>query len=382
MKQAAKILVVDDTAVSRLMLRGILEDKYDISEAESGEECLAIIDVSIPDLVLLDVDMPGMSGFEVCVALRREIVTAHLPIIFVSGLDTVEERLTGYEAGADEYITKPAEPEELHEKVGVCLSQHLEISHAKDSASEAMAIAMEAMTVSSELGQVVQFIKDVQSIERAEDVGMAMNNILLNFGMHAVSRVDTGDVVFVGCKKESIEAELLTRFVYHNERILSIGIRTIIRDPHIVLLIKDMPLDDEKRCGRLRDHLAVLMDIANVQLANLAARAKMLEQRQEIFTQVISMTEKQIQQTSERLITHEESSQGVMRGMLTELEGMLFGLGLEEDQEKQLIALADETSTKLEASQGQGELVNKELGAILECLYKFFNTLNESREQS
>ena len=114
MNQAARILVVDDTAVSRLMLRGILEDKYDVSEAESGEECLAIIDVSIPDLVLLDVDMPGMSGFEVCVALRREIVTAHLPIIFVSGLDTVEERLTGYEAGADEYITKPAEPEELH----------------------------------------------------------------------------------------------------------------------------------------------------------------------------------------------------------------------------------------------------------------------------
>ena len=138
-----------------------------------------------------------------------------------------------------------------------------------------------------------------------------------------------------------------------------------------------MPLHDENRCGRFRDHLAVLMDIANVQLANLATRAKMLAQKQEIFTQVISVTERQIQQTSERLMVHEQHSQGVMKGMLTELEGMLFGLGLEDDQEKKLMALADETSTKLEANQGQNEVVNTELGEILECLYQFFNTLNE-----
>lgn len=380
MKERPKILIVDDTAVSRVMLKGILEDEYEISEADSGEACLVSVKEIIPDLLLLDVDMPGISGYEVCVLLRKEAATAHLPIIFVSGLDTVEERLTGFEAGADDYIIKPAEPEALHEKVNLCLSHHRKMNTAQESASEAMAIAMEAMTVSSELGQIVQFIKDVQSIELAEDVGLAMNNILLNFGMHAVSRVDTGSISFVGCQKDSIEAELLTRFSYHNERILSVGIRTIIRDPHIVLLIKDMPLDDEKRCGRLRDHLAVLMDIADVQLANLTARAKMLEQRQIIFTQVISMTEKQIKQTSERLITHEEYSQGLMRGMLIDLEGMLFSLGLEEDQEKKLMSLADETSTKLEASQGQNELVNKELGSILEGLYKFFNTLNKPSE--
>ena len=382
MQQDTRILIVDDTAISRLMLRGILEGEYEINEADSGEACLASIKESMPDLLLLDVDMPGISGYEVCVLLRKEAATAHLPIIFVSGLDTVEERLTGFEAGADDYITKPAEPEELHEKVNTCLSHRREMNTAQASASEAMAIAMEAMTVSSELGQIVQFIKDVQSIELAEDVGLAMNNSLLSFGMHAVSRVDTGKVVFVGCQDDSIEAELLTRFSYHDERILSVGIRTIIRDPHIVLLIKDMPLDDEKRCGRLRDHLAVLMDIADVQLANLTARTKMLEQRQEIFTQVIAMTEKQIKQTSERLIAHEQHSQSIMLSMLSELEGMLFGLGLEEDQEKQLMTLADETSTKLEASQGQNELVNKELGSILEGLYKFFNTLNKPSESS
>lgn len=289
----------------------------------------------------------------------------------------MEQRLTGFEAGADDYIIKPVVLKDLHEKVNDCLSHCREMTLAKQSASDAMAVAMEAMTVSSELGQVVQFIKDVQSIDLAENVGFAINNILLNFGMHAVSRVDTGTVVFAGCEQGSIESELLTRFADHNERILSIGIRTIIRDPHIVLLIKDMPLHDENRCGRFRDHLAVLMDIANVQLANLASRTKMLAQKQEIFTQVISLTERQIQQTSERLIAHEQHSQEIMRSMLAKLEGMLFGLGLEDDQEKKLMALADEASIKLEEDQAQNEIVNTELGEILECLYRFFNTLNE-----
>ena len=91
MKQVTKILIVDDTAMSRLMLRGILEEDHEISEAENGEVCLAMINEFIPDLVLLDVDMPGISGFEVCVTLKKNAATANLPIIFVSALDTVEE---------------------------------------------------------------------------------------------------------------------------------------------------------------------------------------------------------------------------------------------------------------------------------------------------
>lgn len=71
MTQATKILIVDDEPVSRLVIRGMLEDKHEISEAESGEACLAMINESIPDLLLLDVDMPGISGFEVCVTLKR-----------------------------------------------------------------------------------------------------------------------------------------------------------------------------------------------------------------------------------------------------------------------------------------------------------------------
>ncbi|ABV35994.1 Response regulator containing a CheY-like protein receiver domain and a GGDEF domain-like protein [Shewanella sediminis HAW-EB3] len=378
MKPVSNILIVDDTAISRLILRGMLEDKYRVTEADNGETCLAMVKDSIPDLLLLDVDMPGLTGYEVCVALRKESATANLPIIFVSALDTVEERLAGFEAGADEYIVKPAEPEALNAKVDTCLERYLEVFNAEKSALEATEIAMEAMTVSSELGQVVNFIKDVQSIEHPHEVGLAIIRILRNFGMNSVARIDTGSAVFVDCGEESIEAQVLSRFVVHSERILSVGIRTVIRAPHIVLLIKDMPLDDEKRCGRFRDHIAVLMDIAGAHLATLKAREEMVEQRQNIFTQVIAVAEKQLELTTERLFEHDRHSQGIMHSMVNQLEGMLFGLGLEEDQEKQLMALADQTSLKIEETQGETQVVSRELGTILESLYDFFNTLNDN----
>ena len=377
MSKNANILIVDDTADSRLMLSAMLEGEYDVEEVASGDMCLIKVAKSIPDLILLDIDMPGLSGYEVCVKLRKEYQSESLPIIFVSGLDSYEERLAGFEAGADDYIVKPVEPEILFAKVAHCLAQKNNINQAKDSASEAMGIAMEAMTVSSELGQVVQFIKDAQSIRDADEVGKAIINIISSFGINSVARVDAGKVIYVDCSEESMEAKVLARFVEHNERILSVGIRTIIRDPHIVLLIKDMPLDDEKRCGRFRDHLAVLMDIADAQLANIKARNVMLEQRQEIFTQVISVAEEQIKKTTTRLFEHDKNSQGIMHGMVSELEGMLFGLGLEEDQEKKLMALADQTSLQLQETQGQTKAVSGELGSILESLYDFFNTLNE-----
>ena len=105
-----------------------------------------------------------------------------------------------------------------------------------------------------------------------------------------------------------------------------------------------------------------------------------LEQRQQILTQVISVAEEQIKRASARLFEHDKNSLGIMHGMVSELEGMLFGLGLEEDQEKKLMALADQTSLQLQETQGQTQVVSSELGAILESLYDFFNTLNEPTE--
>jgi len=371
MNEKTKILVVDDTADTRLLLKTFLEDDYSVTEADSGEACLAQIEQQIPDLILLDVDMPGMSGYDVCKHLRKQKSTEHLPIIFVSSLDSTEERLTGFEVGADEYIIKPIEPEKLISKVQFCLYHKQDMASAKTEAADAMHIAMEAMTVSSELGQIVQFIKDIESYATAEDVGQSILDIGKEFGLNAAVRVKTDKFILAGCEQGSMEDKVLERFTHHSERILSVGIHTIIRNDLIELLIKNMPLDDENRYGRLKDHLAVLLDIANGHLETLEARNAVAKHRKEFLDQIISVAEEQIEKTSQRLHEHHEKSQKIMQSMIIKLEAMLFGLGLEEDQENRLVQLGDETSLKLEEVEGSTEALSTDLGVVLESLYDF-----------
>jgi len=118
MNSPAKILVVDDTARNVKLLADLLAVKgYGVVTALSGREALAQVEAERPDLILLDVVMPEMSGYEVCRELRKNPATAIFPIIMVTALDPAEERVKGIEAGADDFLTKPINQPELLARV-------------------------------------------------------------------------------------------------------------------------------------------------------------------------------------------------------------------------------------------------------------------------
>jgi len=114
----AKILVVDDTPANVKLLADLLTAKgYTVITASSGREGLARLEAERPDLVLLDVVMPEMSGYEVCRTIRTNPETAILPVVMVTALDPAEERIKGLEAGADDFLTKPIHQAELLARV-------------------------------------------------------------------------------------------------------------------------------------------------------------------------------------------------------------------------------------------------------------------------
>jgi adenylate cyclase len=114
----ARILVVDDTPRNIKLLADLLTAKgYAVLTAESGPEALKIIQADQPDLVLLDVVMPGMTGYEVCRRIREKPSTGILPVIMVTALDPAGERIKGLEAGADDFLTKPINQAELLARV-------------------------------------------------------------------------------------------------------------------------------------------------------------------------------------------------------------------------------------------------------------------------
>jgi DNA-binding response OmpR family regulator len=121
----AKVLVVDDEPNILISLEFLMQQAgFDVITAEDGEQALAHVQQAPPDLILLDISLPGISGFDVLEQLRQQTTTAALPIIMLTAHGREVEREKGMALGADDYITKPFSTQALVEKVNALLSGH------------------------------------------------------------------------------------------------------------------------------------------------------------------------------------------------------------------------------------------------------------------
>ena len=130
MESKRNIMIVDDSSNNLQVLRDILEQaNYAVRPAISGEMALHAIASFLPDLILLDIRMPHMDGYEVCKRILGNPQTRHIPIVFISALDDIEDKLTAFRAGAVDYITKPFQPEEVLARVNT----QIELFYARKS---------------------------------------------------------------------------------------------------------------------------------------------------------------------------------------------------------------------------------------------------------
>ena len=121
MTKPALLLVEDDRALADLLMWHFDREGYDIVRTADGDEALLLAEERIPDLVILDWMIEGVSGIEVCRRLRRRPATAHVPIIMLTARGEETDRIRGLETGADDYVTKPFSPRELLARVGAVL---------------------------------------------------------------------------------------------------------------------------------------------------------------------------------------------------------------------------------------------------------------------
>lgn len=175
----ATLLIVDDHPANLSMLvDAAAASGYRVHLAESGERALEVVKRSAPDIILLDVKMPGIDGFETCRRLKRSDATREIPVIFLTALDDVYDKIAGLEAGAVDYVTKPLEPLEVLARVRV----HLELR----------ALRIELSTRNAELETEIRLRSEAEralrnSLDRAVLVVAAEGQIL--FATHRATRL-------------------------------------------------------------------------------------------------------------------------------------------------------------------------------------------------
>ncbi len=179
MRDPPLVLVVDDQAPNRKLLADLLGIRgYAVDTAASGEEALEKVSAIHPDLVLLDIMMPGMNGYEVCRRLRAGGGTATLPIVMVTALDATGERIKGLEAGADDFLSKPINQPELLARV----KSLLRIKQFHDTVQQQ---AAELAELNSDLARRVQ--EQLAELQR-------LAQLKRFFPAHVAQRIVSGDV--------------------------------------------------------------------------------------------------------------------------------------------------------------------------------------------
>jgi CheY-like chemotaxis protein len=173
-----KILVVDDD-IDTLRLVGLMLQRqgYQIVAANNGHQALTMSQAEKPDIILLDVMMPDMDGYEVCRRLRANTTTAIIPIIMFTAKSQVDDKVTGFEAGADDYLTKPTQPRELF--------AHIKAVLARSSTSKSRPAPVASVT--TERGHVVGVL--------AVKGGLGVSTLVMNLG--AALRVKTKKNIIV-----------------------------------------------------------------------------------------------------------------------------------------------------------------------------------------
>jgi CheY-like chemotaxis protein len=365
-----KVLVVDDSPEDLQLLVLSLKDDYTVVAATSGEMALDLMNMEPkPEIVLMDVTMPGMDGYEACSKIKQN--DPDVTVIFISANDTTDEVIQGFDVGGTDYIIKPIEPEILSTKLDLVLNyrmMHKEVHIQKDQATQT---AMLAMTSSGEQSVIIEFLRESFECDTYEAIAeallVAMGNYYLNacvqiFSEHEVVELShSGDI-------SPVESELMERMRGFEERSLSMNKRLFMNYDGVTLLIKDMPIEDEDRCGRVRDYIQTIIHGAAVKQKAIEFQLGVEDARNEELANVATDVQMTLQQFELDNESHKEHSVDIFDTLKLKFDEIMFNLGLTEEQEQSLIKIIDEA---IEASLNhidEGVEINEKLKSIISKL--------------
>lgn len=359
-----RVALLDDEHSTVTLLSRVLKE-YDVNAYTCPDSFLRQADGGV-DCFLLDVQIPGSSGYDVCRELRAKQGTAHTPVIFVSGQTDLDNRLQGYAAGADDFICKPFDIQELRAKVDRAMRQKQLHNELISSADEARQAAFEAMTHSAEQGEITRFIEQVTVCKTPQELVVMLIATLKNFGLNAVVAVwDDEEYSSHAGDVRPLEQELL-HTCRTGQRIIAMGKRLVVNYPKASLLIKNAPWEDDSRYGRFKDHLCVLMSGVNARLTSMATEQRY--RRQKTLLAAMGDVQTALQRIRVQQHARMQIAQEAVQELELELAEELLLLNLDADQEAHMTSLVKAHIMQLETLYRDGADINALLEPVMSVL--------------
>ncbi|KCZ94030.1 PleD family two-component system response regulator [Hyphomonas johnsonii] len=188
---SARVLVVDDIEANRRLLQAKLEAQYfTVLQAENGQHALDVAEQELPEIILLDVMMPGMDGYEVCRRLKANRLTAHIPVVMVTALSDSEDRVRGLEVGAEDFLTKPVDDFALMSRMGALMRYNAVASELRQRQASGLKAGAMDETQDEELHRPAR----VFIIDDNPRTSARMATMLRNDGHTATTLLEAGDM--------------------------------------------------------------------------------------------------------------------------------------------------------------------------------------------
>lgn len=271
MESAHSVFIVDDDKTIRLLLESMLANLYDVEVFDSAESCLKRLADRIPDLLLLDVGLPGMNGYELCRAATAMPECKDLHVVFLSGHDNPDDIMNGYDAGGQDYIVKPFDVVSLSRKI----ENILRIGQHKKSLNDQVSASDELVTlVLANLDEYAILIKFLRSLNECSSYSEIIESVLRSLdafhldGAVQIRMRNLERTISRAGENWPLEIAVINH-IRTLDRIFEFRNRCSYNFDHITILVTNMPIENSDLCGRIRDHLAIAAESADAKLMAL-----------------------------------------------------------------------------------------------------------------
>ncbi|HJW26073.1 MAG TPA: response regulator [Rhodocyclaceae bacterium] len=371
MNNAFTVFAVDDDPMIQDILRGILEPAYQVEVFSSAEACQAGMAAVRPDCLLLDIGLPGMDGYQFCRLLKDGEAHRDIPVTFISSHDTIDSRLKGYDAGAEDFIVKPFEPVELLRKLKVAENFVANRRSLQEQARASAALSTMAIASMGDSGLVLQYMGKLINWYDEKDIAAGTLELLHQFSVDGVVQTRVGERVHTASAAGTdlpLEVSVLNH-VRTMDRIFEFRNRGVYNYGRITVMVNNMPVDDAVLCGRIRDNLAMAAQGAASRLEALETEESN-RRNQEAVLQAVNA----IQTTLDTLNQANLQNRYELSQMIYQFEQTLsrtfVRLGLADSQEREIETRVGEFTRQLVDQMDQSEGLQQSLEALSDKLHR------------